>query len=199
MTANRQCTPIQPKTHLKEESAMRRSEKKKKWILYAAVLLLCLTAASVYAVGTLQARYSSRASGSGGASVALWASTQTVTLNGTLPAQPGGSCTYPISVSNTKDGKTCEVSQSYSITVKTAGNLPLSFSLTRDGTEVGTFTESAGAPDWTVEADDMAFPAGTAGTHNYVLTVTWPAGQTDEALMGLPDFIQIDITARQID
>lgn len=181
---------------------MRRSDQINIWIFRIAAVLLCLTVLSVWGTSGLYARYSTTASGSDGARVALWGSTQTIQLadSNTLPKQPGDSCSYSLTVTNQRDdNKVSEVAQKYSIQVVTAGNLPLTYTLTRDGTVIGTFTETSSTPTWTVAENDMTFSAGTAAQMDYKLTVLWPADKTNQALASVPDFIEINVCAEQVD
>ena len=181
---------------------MRRSEQINIWIFRIAAVLLCLTVMSVWGTSRLYARYSTTASGSDGARVALWGSSQTIQLanSNTLPKQPGQSCSYTLTVTNKREsGDISEVAQKYSIQVVTAGNLPLTYTLTRNGTKIGTYTETTSKPTWTVAEDDMAFAAGTAGTDSYVLTVTWPGGENSPALASIPDYIEINVCSEQVD
>ena len=180
---------------------MRRSDQINIWIFRIAAVLLCLTVLSVWGTSGLYARYSTTASGSDGARVALWGSSQRITLDsGKQPKQPGQSCTYSLTVTNQREnGQVSEVTQKYSIQVVTAGNLPLTYTLTRDGTVIGTFTETSSTPTWTVAENDMTFSAGTAAQMDYKLTVLWPADKTNQALASVPDFIEINVCAEQVD
>lgn len=180
---------------------MRRSEKINIWIFRIAAVLLCLTVMSVWGTSRLYARYSTTASGSDSARVALWGSTQTIQFDSDkLPKQPGQTCSYNLTVTNKREsGEVSEVAQKYSIQVVTAGNLPLTYTLTRNGTKIGTFAETTSKPTWTVAEDNMAFAAGTAGTDSYVLTVTWPGTETSPALASIPDYIEINVCSEQVD
>ena len=177
---------------------MRRSEKINIWIFRIAAVLLCLTVLSVWGTSGLYARYSTSTSGSDGARVALWVSSESIQLDSRqLPKQPGQSCTYKLTVSNQRStGEISEVTQKYHIT---AGNLPLDFTLQMDGNEIGKCTETANHKVWTVSEDDMVFQAGVAGNSSYTLKVTWPADQVSAALANVPDFIQVNVCSEQVD
>ena len=174
---------------------MTRSEKHKNWILRAVAVLLCLTVASICATSGLYARYTAGATFSDGARVALWGSTETITLpqNYTESLVPGSSFTYAITVTNQRDNQTSEVSQNYYIEVKTAGNLPLEFTLTRNGAEL-----TATNGKW--QDANMSFAAGRASEHSYTLTVKWPDEKNKADLYaGIPDYVQINVCAQQAD
>lgn len=180
---------------------MRRSEKINIWIFRIAAVLLCLTVLSVWGTSGLYARYSTSTSGSDGARVALWGSSESIQLDSQqLPKQPGQSCTYKLTVSNQRStGEISEVTQKYHIEVVTAGNLPLDFTLQMDGNEIGKFTETANHKVWTVSEDNMVFQAGVARESKYTMTVTWPAGQVSAALANVPDYIQVNVCSEQVD
>ena len=180
---------------------MRRSDQINIWIFRIAAVLLCLTVVSIWGTSGLYARYSTTASGSDEARVALWGSTQTIQLadSDTLPKQPGQTCSYNLTVTNQRDGnKVSEVAQKYSIQVVTAGNLPLTYTLTKNGTEIGTFTETDSASH-TFAENDMAFVAGTARSDSYELTVEWPSDKTSPSLASIPDYIEINVCSEQVD
>ena len=180
---------------------MRRSEKINIWIFRIAAVLLCLTVLSVWGTSGLYARYSTSTSGSDGARVALWGSSESIQLDSQqLPKQPGQSCTYKLTVSNQRStGEISEVTQKYHIEVVTAGNLPLTYTLTKDGTQIGPFPETANHKVWTVSEDNMVFQAGVARESKYTMTVTWPAGQVSAALANVPDYIQVNVRSEQVD
>lgn len=179
---------------------MSRSEKLKNRILRAAAVLLCLTVLSARAIGGLYARYSTGVSFSDYARVALWGCSQSITLDSErLPRQPGESCTYTISVANQQSGKVSEVSQKYYIEVVTAGNLPLTYTVMKDGVTVATFQETAQNKTWTISGEDMVLWAGVAGSSTYTMNVTWPADQSSSALANVPDYIQVNVCSEQID
>lgn len=180
---------------------MRRSEKINIWMFRIAAVLLCLTVLSVWGTSGLYARYSTSTSGSDGARVALWGSSESIQLDSQqLPKQPGQSCTYKLTVSNQRStGEISEVTQKYHIEVVTAGNLPLTYTLTKDGTQIGTFTETANNKVWTVSKDNMVFQASVARESKYTMTVTWPANQVSAALANVPDYIQVNVCSEQVD
>lgn len=179
---------------------MRRSKKTRNWPLRIAALLLCLTLWSAAATGGLYARYSTTATGGDSARVALFGHDETITLLGDTEVQlvPGDTRSFPLSVRNFTTDRTSEVGQKYSIEVVTAGNLPLTFTLTKDGKTV-TPIEGTAATTHTYETDDMVFTAGTERTDNYTLTVSWPESRKEAGLADLPDYIQINLRVEQMD
>lgn len=175
------------------------------WPLRAAAVLLCLALASTYLLSGLYARYTTSATGTDEARVAVFGSSESVTLDsgdGLLASMiPGNSITYTITVSNAQGNRISEVAQSYNVEVETAGNLPLSFALSENGK--GAITESSATSSafsiHTFAADDMHFAAGDSQSKTYQLTVTWPADKIDAKYANVPDFIQVNVNASQID
>ena len=176
---------------------MTHCEQHKNRILRVLAVLLVLAVVALCAIGGSIARYRSSASGASSATVALWGSTQTVTLpdDAITSLVPGSSITYNLTVTNQSGGKTSEVSQTYYIQVETAGNLPLQFELQREGE--GTALTKTSNNTW--QADTMQFAAGKAGEQTYILTVKWPDNQNSASLAGVPDYVQINVCAQQAD
>lgn len=183
---------------------MVRSEKREKWIIYTAAVLLCLVLASFWLMSNIYAKYATEASGSDEARVALWGNSQSIALspdNSRLPQVPGETCTYTLIVSNkNENGKISEVTQKYGIEVVTSGNLPLKYTISEKGTQIGQeFQETAQTNTWKISEANMVFQAGVEDSHTYTLTVTWPEGKNSASLAGIPDSIQINICAEQVD
>lgn len=171
---------------------------------YTAGILLCLVMASICLMQNLYARYVTKSGGSDSARVAIFGHDETVALPGlTKQLVPGDTRTGTITVTNqTKDTdgstRTSEVAQKYSIEVVTAGNLPLTYTLTQNGTTIDSFTESNKSAH-TFSTENMTFAAGTAGSATYTLTVIWPDTEKDAKYAGIPDYVQINVKTEQID
>lgn len=173
--------------------------------LRIAAVLLCLVLVSTYLLSGLYARYTTSATGTDEARVAVFGSSESVTLDsggGLLASMvPGNSATYKITVSNAQGDRVSEVAQSYNVEVETAGNLPLTFTLSENGK--GTIAESSSASAafsiHSFAADDMRFAAGAPQSKTYWLTVTWPANKNDAKYANVPDFIQVNVNVSQID
>lgn len=174
----------------------------------AACVLLGAVLATSHAVGGALAKYTAAGASSDEARVALFGHNESITIAG-LPAKPGDQATTTLAVSNkSANGQVSEVAQEYQIEVETAGNLPLEFTLTdsagtpyqpvQDIKAAGTTTFNtityAGASD-----DGWSFSPGTAETHTYTLTVTWPADEKKPDYANIPDFVQVNINVSQID
>ena len=173
---------------------MIRSRQKDKWIVYTLAILLCLVLVSFWFMCNMYAKFATQTSGGDSARVALWGSSQSITLaeGNQLPQSPGESCTYTLVISNERNSKISETAQN-------SGNLPLTYKLVKEDVDVGTFLETSGNKTWKISNNDMVFAAGTAGTHTYKLTVTWPDNEKNANLASVPDFIQIKICTEQAD
>ncbi len=179
---------------------MQQNEKNRSLVLRIAAVLLCLILLSLWMLGDMYARYTADGAGSDGARVSIFGHDESITVPDRLlqGLVPGDSRTYTLKVDNGTGDKVSEVSQKYSIEVTTAGNLPLIYTLTENGTTVGRFSESDAASH-TFTDSSMAFSAAKAGAHTYSLTVSWPGDQNSIDLSGLPDYIQVNINVEQVD
>ena len=178
-------------------TAFSRETAEANWPLRTAAVLLCLVLVSTYLLSGLYARHATTANGSDSARVALFGHDETVTLDeeSLQGLKPGDSRTYTIAVTNARGENVSEVAQRYSINVVTAGNLPLEFSL-KKGSELVS-SDSTGK---TFSADDMVFAEGESKQEvKYTLTATWPASKNGSKYAGVPDFIQVNVNAQQID
>ncbi|RGY96823.1 hypothetical protein [Clostridium sp. AM58-1XD] len=130
------------------------------------------------------ARYAAQVKGEAAASIAAWGSDSsdfTIDVSGLYP---GKTQDYQFAVTNKKGDRVSEVSQKYSITVDTTGNLPLKFQI-----DAGSGLPSGSL----VNTGELAVTAGKARTeggflphssetvHNYVLKVSWPEGNDNNS------------------
>ncbi|MBC8570587.1 hypothetical protein [Zongyangia hominis] len=155
--------------------------------------LFCLSLICMAVCGVSYARYASSVNGSAIATVAAVAGEMRNTAIDVSGMQPGDTKTVEFAVANYSGGKTSEVAQEYTVTVKTSGNLPFTFTLTpKAGTEnpAGSLKNTSGV--WKSTAGFL--PAAEQTTHSYTLTITWPAGQT------APDYMdEIDTVTLIVD
>lgn len=131
--------------------------------------------------------------------------------------KPGGETEIKFEVRNFEappsaggDNKISEVGQEYSVSVKTTGNLPLTYTLTSDtasgnveGTHVGTDPKESGgtsldpAKEWVWSGGVL--PYSESGiSHEYTLTVAWPKGQADSAYKDEIDLVTLTVDAMQV-
>ena len=164
----------------------------------AALLLVVLLTS--HAVSGVFAKYSTAASASDTARVALFGHSESIDLsNWVANLKPGDSREIALRVSNANSGgETSEVAQAYDIEVETAGNLPLAYTLMRDGVPIGSFGEKSSAAH-AFASDAMAFAPGNPETHTYALVVNWPAEENSVKYADVPDYAQVRINVRQVD
>ena len=149
-----------------------------------AAVLLVLTLISAHFTAGLYARYQATASGSDSARVAVWIVEARgevspddlldgkMTIDCSDSEEDNDSAIYEINVSNTKNGKTCEVSFDYDIIVELSEALP-------DGV---TMELKCGDSSINSSVDDDetkyiytkagSFSAGSGAAHTYNLTFT---------------------------
>ena len=176
--------------------------KDKKKLGACAIALLAVIAIAGYPVQKLYASYTSEKSGGDFARAAIFGHSESIEISQDWLSKlvPGNENTYTIEVTNKNGDKISEVAQSYEIEVLTAGNLPLEYTLTEDGTRiVDVFQETSSNRKYVFADNSMEFEAGTEGKHEYTLTVHWPDTEKNASLAGVPDYIQININVEQID
>ena len=109
---------------------------------------------------------------------------------------PGASRMYSFRVTNETSGRTSDVAQDYSIEVLTTGNLPLQFALDAKGG--GTADHMALKRNGEENVWTGGFlPFGSAETHSYVLTVTWPSAAAAAQYQNEIDLITVRVEAKQ--
>lgn len=116
----------------------------------------------------------------------------------------GQDYTYDIEVSNFKDGKVSEVNLDYTFEVVTTTNIPVTYSLYKDGGD----TNIIGNREIIQDSNDMYFfkYESLAGsfihdaprTDRYTLVVNFPEMYNNEKYQDLIDTIQISVDAKQV-
>lgn len=148
-------------------------------------------------------RYYTHIEGHSQGAVARMAGDSDITINlEELPTQPGESTDMKITVTNFEGASVCETGLSYTITLKSAGNLPLTFSLKPDSVDGGTSIQ-AGMLTRNTASQAGGLEAGKKNSHVYTITVVWPvqaAGEEadDADYKDEIDYVQIGIHASQI-
>lgn len=165
--------------------------------------LLYFILACALVLGVTFARYKSEVSGKATGTVAKVALNSTVDLSSGLKnMKPGESRGIDVSVSNQKeDGTVSDVTQDYTITVRTTGNLPLEFTLAPknkngDGTYVSDNPAPGSGGNPTVWPDGQ-MPHSKPVRHEYTLTVKWKDGATDAKYADEIDKITLEVDASQ--
>jgi hypothetical protein len=160
--------------------------------------LLCLALICAVMVGMSYARYTTAVSGSQTASVASVSmegtTTQTVDIS---DLSPGQEKTMEFQVVNFSGDHVSEVAQDYTISVKTSGNLPLTFALSgKDptGSYAGGLSNSSGV--WKTSSPG-SLPAGNTASHTYALTIRWPGQASASDYSEEIDTVTLVIDAEQ--
>lgn len=165
--------------------------------------LLCFTLACLVVLGVTYARYKSSVSGTGTATTAKVALNSKADLSNALKnMKPGESRLIDVSVSNKNpsDGKISEVTQDYTITVKTTGNLPLEFRLTAKNFNAAGIYVNQDSPDKgdnSVVWSGGQMPHSDIVTHDYTLSVKWTESEKDSAYADEIDKITLAVDAEQ--
>lgn len=178
---------------------MKKEHNKSRIISY----LLCFIAACSVVLGVTFARYKSTILGTGKAFAAKTALNSTADLSKQLKnMKPGQSTAVDIFISNldAADNKISEVTQDYSIAVKTTGNLPLEFTLVpKNNNGKGSYVD----PDPSTGGSNLILwengkmPHSEAAEHVYTLTVKWKDTETDAKYADEIDKITLSVDARQ--
>lgn len=163
--------------------------------------LLCLGLVCALGLGLTYARYSSAITGTGKATVAKVTLDSKADLSNVLQGMtPGAECTVSLMVSNAKDSNMSEITQEYSVIVKTTGNLPLEFTLENSGSageETYVNPESATDENNSRTWSGGRMPHSKKVTHNYTLKVRWPEEKKDATYADEIDKVTLTIDAKQ--
>lgn len=164
--------------------------------------LFCLSLICTTVFSVSYARYTASVNGNVTATVAAVAMAGKITSTSVdvKDMQPGDTKTVEFAVVNFFGDKTSEVAQEYTITVKTAGNLPFTFTLTpKAGAEnlAGILTRERKDTSGVWKSTAGFLPAAERTTHSYTLTISWPAGQTAPDYMDEIDTVTLIVDAQQ--
>jgi len=168
---------------------MKELNKRTPIVFYVSILLLAAVFFTMHLSGGLFARYQSNADGSDSARVAayvfeLTSPNESKELPVTYTAD--GSGIYPIEIKNTNGTRTCEVAQSYTVTVSNlTSNVELAFTIYTDEACTQAFTQGT-------------LPAGVAETDTLYLKISLPAN-ADYTLASEIDLIRLSVSSAQID
>lgn len=153
---------------------------------------------------TTLARFAANVDVGATSGIAAFVSGTEVTLElGTQgPLSPGETQKIEFRVSNTENGKTCEVPLDYEIQVETTGNLPLSFELVSGSVIDEEMEDNAavGSLDQTLNATGGKLPSARTGgavTHAYTLEITWPRDENAEEYSHEIDRLAVVVTTEQ--
>lgn len=161
---------------------------------FLPVLLLFFVITVLFIVKSSLAKYAANFNGEDSAVIAIMASDVTTSFS-TVGAEPGSITMIPFSITNTANGKTCEVTQTYKIAIERSNNIPFEFDLCKDSScnnvvsKVGTYYSDS----------SFKLNAGVPETNNYYLRVYWPSNKNDASYSLEVDYIRLKINAVQVD
>jgi hypothetical protein len=108
--------------------------------------------------------------------------------------QPGSTRIIPISITNQNESEQVSgYNQSVTLELRTTGNLPLQYALSKAGSAV-----SLSQPDsnrYVSQAQE--FTANVAETKSYQLTIVWPPGSKSDTYKNEIDYLQLQLRAVQ--
>ena len=139
------------------------------------------------------ARYASSVEGQGTATAALYQNDASFTLTGNdIPSHPGDSKTLTFTVSNTKDGKTAEVAQTYEFMIQTAGNIPFQFALSKDNESTWKEVKANLKTDYKDNILNL-----NEQTDTWQLKITWPDTASESTYTNEIDYVQVKVLMEQ--
>ena len=186
---------------------MAQFRRREKWMIYILAVLLCLVLASFWIMCNIYAKYTTSASGSDSARVAIFGHNQRIALSGEsgmTGLKPGDSRTYTLTVANYNGQTISEVAVDYNLEIITTGNLPLEYQISKkennsQSTNIGSYTETYENKSKILKTDDMYFEAEIAASAEYTIQVNWPEDKKNASYAGIPDDITVNINVQQVD
>lgn len=189
----------------------RLTHKKQNIMLRAAGVLFALVLVTTWMTTGLLARYVVTAAGADEARVAAFVfqvkgkqTTQTIQIALGDITVPDTTKTYVFDVTNTRNSKTSEVAQAYSITMTLDGSLPLNCKLERnsESTNKTAAVQSVDALNSTMPVSTApitgTFAAAEESTDTYTLTVNWPPNAKDPMYAYGAAMIELTVASEQI-
>lgn len=171
-------------------------------LLHTAVII-CVAVLCLTSVGITSAKYISQSHGNDSASVARFSPSLISENNIDISdiKKPGDSTEKTFKVQNFSGGSVSEVTMTYTITLKTTGNLPLCFTLLdADGNslEVWECNGTNGQQKYEYESLTV-FSPGVAGTHDYTIRAQWQSDRNAARFSGMTDAVYLSVKWEQVD
>ena len=174
-----------------------------KKLLHAAIVV-CLFVLCLTSVGITSAKYISQSHGNDSASVASFSPSLVYDNNIDISdiKKPGDSTTKTFTVQNySGDSGVSEVTMKYTISLKTTGNLPLTFTLLDAAgkpLEVWDCNGTNGQREYKYESPTV-FSPGVEGTHNYKIRAQWQSERNAARFAGMTDAVYLSVIWEQVD
>ena len=171
-------------------------------LLHTAVII-CVAVLCLTSVGITSAKYISQSHGNDSASVARFSPSLISENNIDISdiKKPGDSTEKTFKVQNFSGDNVSEVTMTYTITLKTTGNLPLTFTLldaNGNSLKVWDCNGTNGQREYKYESPTV-FSPGTTQSHAYQLKVEWSNTQNDSKFSGMTDAVYVSVKWEQVD
>ena len=171
-------------------------------LLHTAVII-CVAVLCLTSVGITSAKYISQSHGNDSASVACFSPSLISENNIDISdiKKPGDSTEKTFKVQNFSGGSVSEVTMTYTITLKTTGNLPLCFTLLdADGNSLVVWDcdGTNGQREYKYESP-TAFSPGVAQTHDYTIRAQWQSDRNAARFSGMTDAVYLSVIWEQVD
>ena len=171
-------------------------------LLHMAIVVglsvLCLTS-----IEMASAKYISQSHGNDSASVASFSPSLVYDNNIDISdiKKPGDSTEKTFKVQNFSGGSVSEVTMTYTMTLKTTGNLPLCFTLLdADGNTLAVWDcdGTSGQQKYEYESP-LVFSPGVAQTHDYTIRAQWQSDRNAAQFAGMTDAVYVSVKWEQVD
>ena len=171
-------------------------------LLHTAVII-CFAVLCLASIAMTSAKYIFQSHGNDSASVACFSPSLISENNIDISdiKKPGDSTETTFKVQNFSGGSVSEVTMTYTITLKTTGNLPLCFTLLdADGNslEVWDCNGTNGQREYKYESPTV-FSPGVAETHDYTIRAKWQSGRDAARFSGMTDAVYLSVIWEQVD
>lgn len=171
-------------------------------LLHTAVII-CVAVLCLTSVGITSAKYISQSHGNDSASVASFSPSLVYDNNIDISdiKKPGDSTEKTFKVQNFSGDNVSEVTMTYTITLKTTGNLPLTFTLldaNGNSLKVWDCNGTNGQREYKYESPTV-FSPGVAQTHNYKIRAQWQSDRNAARFSGMTDAVYVSVKWEQVD
>ena len=172
--------------------------------LLNTAVIICFAVFCLASIEMAWAKYIFQSHGNDSASVACFSPSLISENNIDISdiKKPGDSTEKTFKVQNFSGGSVSEVTMTYTITLKTTGNLPLCFTLLdADGNslEVWDCNGTNGQREYKYESLTTVFSPGTPQSHTYQLKAEWSNTQNDSKFSGMTDAVYLSVKWEQVD
>ena len=171
-------------------------------LLHTAVII-CVAVLCLTSVGITSAKYIFQSHGNDSASVACFSPSLISENNIDISdiKKPGDSTEKTFKVQNFSGDSVSEVTMKYTISLKTTGNLPLTFTLLDAAgkpLEVWDCNGTNGQREYKYESPTV-FSPGVAQTHDYTIRAQWQSDRNAAQFAGMTDAVYLSVIWEQVD